>query len=627
MVNETKQNLNDTLGNAPISTIERERLSESEEHITPMKSIRDIAEEQFPIALKRESQVKAAQSSSSQLPTDTSQSHTSGLTPNEHDTWPPKNPSEVKHDSGYFSHFANRERDHVSRDTNKGRARYINSAVGSPTLDVTDRCFERPNYPPPIELDDMPMSAPDAPDRRSLLRTAGLSNRPVPQESWLPSTPEEDTLVPRTFTISRQGSTTIPFPTELYHVTASAKERDRILTLEQQWSAIYRARDRRRTTSHTYVEARASAPAFERLDEDCPPPPTPPHLSPSVAPNSRSIVPATRYSRSSGNPSSTVPIGYSYSSDSQSSTVPMGYSHFSSSSQLPPPSASRPIAIKKLFSLHDDDFQSSPSPKDWDVPSRSPYDTYGFSHSPQTPDELPQSWRSSNFRTRLSSQDMHYGYQHVHQYDDELDDLGLWEYDERRLRQREESFRRREEEISLREQELKRREEDVMREEEAKQKEDRPRREEKEATRTEDEIMYKERENREGQGTEYEEHEDEIKRSLRRRKRRKLGDRTRRTRKGPKTSGDGKNQQDGVQRRKKDTLHETFCESRRSRHARKMKFNSKNRHRAPKRKRFGGNRKNSRDERKNCFVGRQRRTADITNRRLNRKNFASASKR
>ncbi|KAG1867298.1 hypothetical protein DFJ58DRAFT_640008, partial [Suillus subalutaceus] len=56
MVNETKQNLNDTFGNGPISTVERERLSESEEYITPMKSIRDIAEEQLPIALKRESQ-------------------------------------------------------------------------------------------------------------------------------------------------------------------------------------------------------------------------------------------------------------------------------------------------------------------------------------------------------------------------------------------------------------------------------------------------------------------------------------------------------------------------------------------------------------------------------------------
>ncbi|KAG1884468.1 hypothetical protein F4604DRAFT_207978 [Suillus subluteus] len=516
--------VNDTLGNAPISTVKRERLSESEEYITPMKSIRDIAEEQLPIALKRESQVKAAQFSSSslQLPTDTSQSHSSGLTPNEHDTWPPQKPSEVKRDSGYLSRFANRERDHMSRDTNDGRARYINSAVVSPTLDVTDRGFERPKHPSPIELDDMPRfarSAPDAPDRRSLLRTAGLSNRPVPPESWLPSTPEEDSLVPHIFTISRRGSTTIPSSTELHHVTASAKEGDRILTVEQQWSAIYRARDRRRTTSHKYIEARGSASAFERLDEDYPPTP-PPHSSPSVAPNPRSVVPATRYSRSSGSPrSAAVPMGYSYSSDSLSSAVPMGYSHFPSSSQLPPPSASRPIAIKKLFSLDDDGFQSSPSPKDWDVPSRSPYDTYGFSHSPQTPDELPRSWQSSNFRTRLSSQDMRHGYQHVHQYDDDLDGLDLWEHDERRLLQREESFRRREEEISLREQELRRREDDVVREEEAKQKEDKPRREEKEAQRVEDEIMFKELEvvrqeeggNMEGEGTEHEEDEDEIK--------------------------------------------------------------------------------------------------------------------
>ncbi|KAG1744303.1 hypothetical protein EDB19DRAFT_534556 [Suillus lakei] len=182
-------------------------------------------------------------------------------------------------------------------------------------------------------------------------------------------------------------------------------------------------------------------------------------------------------------------MGYSYSSDSLGSTVPIGYSHFPSSSQVSPPPASRPIAIKKLFSLDDDGFQSSPSPKDWNVPSRSPYETYEFSHSPQTPDELPRSWRSSNFHTRLSSQDMRYGYHHVqpgHQHDDDMDDSDWWEYDERRIRERLESFRRREEEVSLREQELRRREEEV------KHKEDEFRPEEKEAKCVEDEIMSKE---------------------------------------------------------------------------------------------------------------------------------------
>ncbi|KAG1860395.1 hypothetical protein F4604DRAFT_1138525 [Suillus subluteus] len=138
-------------------------------------------------------------------------------------------------------------------------------------------------------------------------------------------------------------------------------------------------------------------------------------------PRTDSIVPPARYFRSSGSPSSSVSIGHSYSSDSISSTVSMGYPYFPPSSPSPQPSASRPIAIKKLFSLDDDGFQSSPSPKDWDVPSRSPYETYEFSHSPQTPDELPRSWQSSDSRTRLSSQAMRHGYyhsQHVHQYDD-----------------------------------------------------------------------------------------------------------------------------------------------------------------------------------------------------------------
>ncbi|KAG2064442.1 hypothetical protein BDR04DRAFT_260132 [Suillus decipiens] len=465
MVNEAKQNLDDTLTNAPTGTIEGERLPD--EHVTLMRSTCSIAEEQFPIAEKCEIQVKAAQSSSSlQLPADiSSQSHTSDLTPKlEHDAWPSQKPSEVK------SRFA--------------------------------------------------CSATDALDRRSLLHIASLSNRPVLPESWFPSTPEENAL---NFTISQQGSTTsttsdrvpdIPSSTEPHNITDSAKgrERDRILTLEQQWSAIYRARDRRRTTSYTYIEAKASAPAFERLDEDYPS--MQPHLSLSVAPNLRSVIPTTRYSRSSSSLNSAVPIGYSYSSDSLSSTVPMGYSHFPSSSQLPPPSASRPIASKKLFSLDDDDFRSSPSPKDWDIPLRLRHETE-FVHSPQTPDEHPQSWQSPNFRTRHSSQDTCYRYyhaQHVHPYEDDLDGSDLWVYDERRLRQREESFQKREEEISMREQELKRREEDIIREEAAKEKGDKFMRGEKEVKRMEDEVVCKELEiarQEEGEIIEYQ--EDKIK--------------------------------------------------------------------------------------------------------------------
>lgn len=265
MVNEVKQNLNDTSPNALTSTVERERLSQ--EHVTPMKSIRNIAEEQFPVVLRRESQVNAARSSSSlQLPAHTSQSYSSDFIP-EHDTWPPQKPSEV-------SRFANRERDNLSGDTDKDQARYISSAMGSSTLNITGRSFERPKHLSFIELDDMfrsTHSATDARDRRSFLRTANLSNRSV--LPGLPSTPEEDALMPHIFTMSRRGSTTstasdqapsvLNIPSHDITGSANGWERDRGLTMEQQWSAIYRARDRRRTTPYTYIEARASASAFD----------------------------------------------------------------------------------------------------------------------------------------------------------------------------------------------------------------------------------------------------------------------------------------------------------------------------------------------------------------------------
>ncbi|KAG2140612.1 hypothetical protein DEU56DRAFT_286352 [Suillus clintonianus] len=495
MVTEAKQNLNDTSTKAPVSTFERERLTE----VAPIKSIRNVAEEQFRIPLECEIKVKTAQSSSSlQSSANTSEPRTFGPTP-EHATWPPQELSEVKHD---LSRLASREREHVPRDTNKGRA---SIAMGSSTSDMADRGFERPKHSPSIDkLDDAPRFARSAMDahERGLFWPASHSSRPVLPESWLPSTPEEDTPMSHTFTnIARRGSAAsassfwapsvlnIPSSTDPHDVTTDTKERgrDRISAMEQEWSAIYRARDRRRTASYTHTEAQTSSSTFERLDERNPPPP----LSYSVAPSPYTAVPAARYSCSSGSLSSTVPTGYSNSSDSPSSTVPTGYSYSLPSSQVPLPSASRPIAIKKLFSLDDDSFQSSPSPKDWDVPSRSPYEPYHeFPDSPQTPDELPRSWPSSSFRTRLSSQDMRYGLyhtQHVHMYDGVHDDFDWCEYDERSIRQREESFRRREEEISLREQELKRRE-DVIREEEVKQKE----REEKEAKRVDDEIMCKE---------------------------------------------------------------------------------------------------------------------------------------
>ncbi|KAG1778033.1 hypothetical protein EV702DRAFT_968581, partial [Suillus placidus] len=54
MVDEARQNLYDTLKKAPVSAVERERLTE--EYLATMKNIRNLAEEQFRIALRRERQ-------------------------------------------------------------------------------------------------------------------------------------------------------------------------------------------------------------------------------------------------------------------------------------------------------------------------------------------------------------------------------------------------------------------------------------------------------------------------------------------------------------------------------------------------------------------------------------------
>ncbi|KAG2062602.1 hypothetical protein BDR04DRAFT_1235692, partial [Suillus decipiens] len=215
-----------------------------------------------------------------------------------------------------------------------------------------------------------------------------------------------------------------------------------------------RARDRERTTSYTYAEARAGVTTPQRLDDRYPA-----SLS-SVTPISSAIS----YTRPVESPSSAVPIAYSRPADSP---ISAGYTR-SSDSTRPPPSASRPIATKKSLTFDDGGFQSSPSPKGWTGPSRSPYDTrYETSRSPQTPEEIPRSWQSSNLRARLSSQDMRYGYNagegyyaarpvHTHhevsegEYDVDLDDADWREYDERQMRQREDSvnLRRREEEVA-----------------------------------------------------------------------------------------------------------------------------------------------------------------------------------
>lgn len=540
MVNEAKQNLQDTLKKAPVSASEREKLTE--DHLATMKNIRNLAEEQFRIALERERQErrwasgqtldqewsesmikeqqaildkiererkdKAAQSSSSssQPTAGTSELPISGR-PAERAPWTPQEPIGGEHEVDYFPRLANREAndDHVLlRDTGKARAGSVSSGVGSykppSTLDTTDRNFERPTSSPIIdELEDMPRyarSATDAPDsirRGGLLRKMSLSTRQIP-EFWVPSiTPEEDKQMSRTFSIARRGSTAsatssyrapsvinIPFSTEPHDMIE--RERDRISAVEQEWCNIDRARDRERTTSYTNTEARVSTTSTpQRLEERYIPP-----LSSSVVPS----------------PISTVPVMYSRSSES-------------SRPSAPPPSASRPIATKKSFSFDDGGFQSSPSPtKGWNGPSRSPYEArYESSRSPQTPEEVSRSWQSSNLRTRLSSQDMRYGYTsaesgyyprpvHTHhevsegEYDEDLDDADWREYDDRKNRQIEDNFRRREEDVVRRELELKKREEEVRREEEAKQKEIELRRKEEETKRKEDEVRRKEEEAR-----------------------------------------------------------------------------------------------------------------------------------
>ncbi|KAG0694838.1 hypothetical protein DFH29DRAFT_838168 [Suillus ampliporus] len=577
-----------------------------------MKNIRNLAEEQFRIALERERQerrwaagqtldrewsesmIKEQQAildkiererkdkpahSSSAMPIAGASQSRSGPSP-ERALWTPQENTEFEHEADYFPRLVTRELedDHVPpRDTGKARAGSVSSGVGSyrplSTLDTTDRGFERPKPSPTIdELDDMPRSARSATDaadsirRGSLRRKASLSTRQIP-EFWLPSiTPEEDAQMSRTFSIARRGSTAstssyrassvlnIPISAEPHDITTSAmeRERDRISIADQEWSSIDRARDRERTTSHTYAEARVSiASTPQRLEERYQPPPL-------VAPSASSTVSAS-YSRSSDSPSSTLPISYSRPLESPSSTLPIGYtrpsdipssalpigytrSSDSSRPHAPPPSASRPIATKKSLTFDDSSFQSSPSPKGWNGPSRSPYETrYESSRSPQTPEEVPRSWQSSNLRARLSSQDMRYGYGaaepsgyygparpvHTHhevsegEYDEDLDDGDWREYDERPVRRREGDYddrpiRRRDAEYDERpirrregEYEVRRREGEYD-ERRVRQREDSFRKREEEVARREQELRRREEDAKRDEETKQK--EDELRR-------------------------------------------------------------------------------------------------------------------
>ncbi|KAG0697066.1 hypothetical protein DFH29DRAFT_167084 [Suillus ampliporus] len=177
MVDEAKHNLLDTLKKAPVNAIERERLSD--EHLATMTSIRNLAEEQFRIALERERRErrwaagqtldwewsesmiqeqrdildkiererkdKAALSSCSsrlQPTAGTSESHASGHTL-EHPTWTLQEPMEIVHEAGYFPRLEPRDNHVLPRDTGKGRAGSVLESYKPPsTLDITDRDFD-----------------------------------------------------------------------------------------------------------------------------------------------------------------------------------------------------------------------------------------------------------------------------------------------------------------------------------------------------------------------------------------------------------------------------------------------------------------------------------------------------
>ncbi|KAG1811896.1 uncharacterized protein BJ212DRAFT_499284 [Suillus subaureus] len=443
MVDEAKQNLHDTLKKAPVSIVERKRLTE--EHLTTMKNICNLAEGQFRISLERERQVRrwAAGQVLDQEWSDTMRKEQQAILDNiernhkdkaTHSSQPIADPSisrsnrppervwtEHEHEAGYFPRLSSREfeEDHVPppRNTGKARAGSVSSAVGSyklpSTLDTTDGGFERPKPSPTIdELDDIPRSAHSATDVQDSIRCGSPCHKASistgqPPEIWRPSiTPEQDAQMSRTFSIARRGSTAsatssywapsvlnIPFSYEP-HDSAMERERERISAMKQEWSSMDRMRQRERTMSYTYAEARASVTATPQwLDERYAPP------SSSVAPIISSAIPHTRPVESS---SSTAPIAYTRPAHSQSSTAPIRYTRSSDSSRphAPPPSASRPIVTNKSFTFDGGDFQASPSSKSWTGPSR----------SPQAPEEIPQNWWSSNLCAGPSSQDMRYGY-------------------------------------------------------------------------------------------------------------------------------------------------------------------------------------------------------------------------
>ncbi|KAG2363972.1 hypothetical protein BDR07DRAFT_865482 [Suillus spraguei] len=330
-----------------------------------------------------------------------------------------------------------------------------------------------------------PTDAQDSIRRGSLRRKTNISIMQLPEYRHPSITPEQDVQMFRTFSHGGTASTTSSYRApSVLDILFSSDLHDTRLERAIKRIPMDRARDRERATSYTYAEARASVTTTpQRLDDR--------YLS-SVAPIMSSTFSYTRPVESA---SSTVPIVYSRPADSPSSTG-------SSDSTRPPPSASRLTATRKSLTSDDGCFQSNPSPKGWTSPSRSPYDThYETLRSLQTPEEIPRSWQSSNLRARLSSQGMRYVYNGESVYDSARPvhphhEVSDGEYDERQMRQGEDSVSLwRREEVARREQELRRKEEETRREE-AKLKEQELKRKKEETWLKEDEIRRKEVETR-----------------------------------------------------------------------------------------------------------------------------------
>ncbi|KAH7882459.1 hypothetical protein F5I97DRAFT_1961905, partial [Phlebopus sp. FC_14] len=536
MYDEARQSLADELAKRVVSAEEREEISK--EHVTTIQNIRKLAAEQFNAALERERQerrwaageqldrawsegmIKEQQAildriekerkmKATQLPLpqprpppqqpaltqrkpDNPDTSSTPQRKVEHVARTPTQVAESERDGSgtYFTRAKTREPDDIGpslddvppiRPTGKARAGSITS-IGSykpPSFLDAERSFfgrsgSSVSYDEPEAMPRSvrsPSDVPDTPRRESIRRKPSMGTTAIIPEIWKPSiTPEEDAQMSRTFTLARRSSVTSTTsswraPSVLnaafsdpLDATNSNMERERtgIHMQDQEWSNLDRAREKEKQFS-AHAENRPGLSTPQRQEE------------------------RVGMSQASAPPNS---IPYARSNDS-SRSYPTPFA--------PPPSASRPIVNKKSFTI-DEGYpsQSSPSSRNWNSASRSPYETRfegSSSRSPQTPDDFPRSWQSSNLRGRFSSQDMRYNYlqqeggsgytgrsvhtHHEEDFEDQSDD-GIsnanWkarEYNDRRIMEIEESLRLREEAANKKEEELKKRTEELRREEEA----------------------------------------------------------------------------------------------------------------------------------------------------------------